>query len=266
MLEIQGDIGAYFSGGPIVIKQCNIVVEQPKVKDVMIFGENTFFTILEMLSDIDKFFEKIKDENPDFANINSYQLLMEFLQHPESMELRSDILSFLSLICPMYDNIKIEKNTIRFLMYDEDQKKDMVRGMINPMNQEEFGRTLQELFSAKNAVVDDRFDYNINKNNPKAVALEKKLRQAREKVERLKHKQRENKGSPSVLSVGLGQNLEDFLNLTLFQLFNLFHRWVLKRQSDIYEQGVTLNPWVSKEDIDEDNAPRDWTEDFYNNN
>ena len=275
MLEIKGDIGAYFSGGQVVVKSCNIIIQPPKVKDVLIFGETTFFTLVEMLSDPDKLFNQVVEEHPEFAETAPFQMLIEFLQHPESHELQSDLLNFLYFICPDYDKVQIDKTGIKFLQFDEDQNKDVIKGMVNQFSCEGFGTTLKELFSIENAVSNDKFDYNIDKNNAKAVALVKQFEEGRKKVERLKRKNRgEEEDSnrsiltniASILSVALNQTPDNILNLTLFQMFNIFHRWLLKRQYDIYEQGVLLNPWASKDDIDEDNVPKEWTQDFYDKN
>ena len=270
MLEVKGDIGAYFSGGPIVIQGCNVVVEQPKVKDILMFGETSFFTALEILSNIDKFADTIKEDNPEFAEINSFQMLIEILQHPEFDFLRQELFMFFSLITPQY-TIKFDKTGIKFLVYDEDQDKDITRGMVNQMTYSQFSETLRELFSSETAIISNNLDYHVDANNKQAVALEKKLREGREKVARLKGEQRKSSEKASllanmcsVLAVGLGQKVTDFLELTPFQLYNTFHRWLLKRQYDMYEQGVLLNPWASSDDIKEEDIPKEWTGDFYN--
>ena len=270
MIEVKGDIGVYISGGPVVVSDCNIVVEQPKVKDVLIFGETNFFTALELLSNTDKFFESLKEENPQFKDLNTFQMLLEFLQIDESRQLKEDLIIFFSLICPSY-SIKFDKNGIKFLVYDEEQKKDLVRGMLNQMTYKNFGETIKEMFSAETALPSDGLDYNVDENNPQAVALAKQLRAGREKAARFKGERSKNKEKASVignmcsiLSVAFGQTIDVFLNLTLFQLFNTFHRWTLKRQYDMYEQGILLNPWVNKDDVKEESIPKDWTEDFYN--
>lgn len=270
MIEVKGDIGVYLSGGPTVVPNCNIVVEQPKVKDILIFGETNFFTMLELFSNIDKFFEPLKEENPQFAELNTFQMLLEFLQVPESKQLKDDLIIFFSLICPLY-TIQFDKTGIKFLVHDEEKNKDLVRGMLNQMTYKDFGQTIKELFSAETALASDGLDYNVDENNPQAVALAKQLREGREKAARFKGERSHTKEKSSVignmcsiLSVAFGQTIDAFLNLTLFQLFNTFHRWTLKRQYDMYEQGVLLNPWVSKDDIKEDDVPKDWTSDFYN--
>lgn len=270
MIEVKGDIGTYLAGGQVAVKSCNIIIEPPKVRDVLIFGETSFLTALELFSNTDKFFEPIKEENPEFAELSSFQMLLEFLQHPQSKELRDDLQVFFSLICPQYE-VEFDNRGIKFLMFDEQQQKKFTRGMINQMTCEEFGEVIKELFSAETALASDGLDYNVDKNNPQAVALEKKLREGREKAARFKGERSHSKEKTSIignmcsiLSVAFGQTIDAFLNLTLFQLFNTFHRWTLKRQYDMYEQGVLLNPWVSKDDIKEDDVPKDWTADFYN--
>ncbi len=267
MLEIQGDIGVYLSGGQVVVKDCNIILEQPKIKDVLLFGENTFFSMLEMLSDIEKFFSQLKEEHSEFQEIASFQMFLELLQQPQAQSLREDLTIFFGLVCPQY-KIEFAKNGIKFLVYDEEQKKDVARGMLNQITQESFGTTVKELFSAESAIVANNLDYNIDKNNPKAVALEKKLKEARAKVAKNKRQVGSSNKSIlgdmcSVLSIGLSQPITCFLELTPFQLYNMFHRYILKRQYDMYEQGVLLNPWASKDDIDEDSVPKDWTGNIY---
>lgn len=270
MLEVKGDIGAYFSGGPIVIQGCNVVVEQPKVKDILMFGETSFFTALEILSNIDKFADTIKEDNPEFSEINSFQMLIEILQHPEFDSLRQELYMFFSLVTPQY-TIKFDKTGIKFLVHDEEQDKDITRGMVNQMTYSQFSETLRELFSSETAIISNNLDYHVDANNKQAVALEKKLREGREKVARLKGEQRKSSEKASllanmcsVLAVGLGQKVTDFLELTPFQLYNTFHRWLLKRQYDMYEQGVLLNPWASSDDVKEEDIPKEWTGDFYN--
>lgn len=50
MAELQGDLGKYLSGMPVMVAGANVAISQPSIKDICAFGEDSFLMSVEFLS------------------------------------------------------------------------------------------------------------------------------------------------------------------------------------------------------------------------
>ena len=72
-MGIQGDknhLGLVLSGQPVLIQSANIFVTQPKIKDIVLFGEEDFLIAVQMLIKMEQFTKMIKEGNADFVHID----------------------------------------------------------------------------------------------------------------------------------------------------------------------------------------------------
>ena len=256
-MGVQGDLAKLLAGLPIEVPGVNIAITQPSVKDIAAFGEDDFFMGLQMLIKAESVIAPIKEGNPQLAMLDTFQLLVVGMN--QDVHMRLLIENFLNFIMPDYE-IQLAPGSINFKFPEVNQ----VVGQLNPMNFESFQQTLQSCFLPLNLDADDTPEYNPV--NEQAAAIAEKLRKGAEKVKKLKAM--ENDKDPvrsllanyaSVLSIGLGIDVNVILNYTLFQLFDGFRRYTTKMQFDLYQK-VSTTPMM---DTSKMKVPDDWLSNIY---
>lgn len=257
-MEYQGDIGLYLSGCQVPIKMCGIYLTQPKIRQIVQFGESDFFSMVQILSDIKKFTAPIKEGNSMLSQRSDFQIFIGVLMADETSQVRRMFDSFMELCFGSFI-VNITKKSINFKI-DEDGPNI---GQINPFNLKEFSKTIKEVFlpSEKN---NEEVEYNIDENNQAAVRLRNRIMENRRKREKAAQEQQ---GMPSsifaqyvsVLSIGMGIDINIFYDYTPFQLYDAFSRYIAKMSYDTY-QSIVTTPFVDSSKID----PVDnWVVDIY---
>lgn len=172
-MRLKGEkIGLYLSGQPIQIKSCNIALTQPRIKDVVMFGEDDFLIAANILGHTDNITKQLREGNSQLEPFNDFQLLLVVLR--EEPNVRKTILNFLQLIFPNYD-IKIEDASIDFFVTQEEQ--EIIVGQIQPFNFEEVQQVINDLFEPKTG--NDEPEYNPA--NEKAEEIARKIKEGRER-------------------------------------------------------------------------------------
>lgn len=253
-MKYEGDIGLYLSGCAVPVKECNVLLHQPKVRDVAMFGEGIFFSACQMLSDIPNFVKDIKQGNSELKDRNDFQIFVEVL-NVEQTGLFTAIEPFFSLCCPDFD-VRPKKKSIDF------EREGNVVGRLTQMNYTSFSRTVRELYLPRTD--DEEPEYNYDKNNKAAVALAEKIKKNREKLKKATSSDSNSVGSvlafyTSCLSLGMGMNVNTFYDYTLFQLYDAFSRYMAKAESDQFRQ-IQLMPFADTSDME---APETWMRNLY---
>lgn len=253
-MVIQGDIGLYLSGAQVRIKTCGIIINQPKVKDIVLFGETDFLSAVKILSDVPAYAKTIKEGKTVLENTPDFQVLLETMRVQDS-ELTRVLSGFFELCCPMFD-IEVAKKSLNFRIKDDETKA--VRGQINQINYKEFSKTLEELFLP--AVPKER-EYNTKSAYGKRLA--EKMKRNREKLAKATGEADSNLSMfglyTSILSVGLGMDINILYNYTPFQLYDAFKRFTVKIQYDTYRELITI-PFADTSSI----TPADnWIDNIY---
>lgn len=249
-MALQGDLGAYLSGGPVYVQDCNIAVIPPSVKSIMIFGEEKFLMATQLFTKTDMFLRDVRQGNSELAKFNDFQLLLVILnEEAKSKRLVED---YFELVFPDYQ-IEMTDSSIDY------KKDDRVVGRVNPFNFERLQVTLDELF---NPYKDKKEEYNPG--NDKAAEIAAKLKKGKEKIAALKGKGKGEETSMfatylSVLAVGMSVNINMLLEYTPFQLYDTFNRYFAKVESDIY-QSISLQPFADTSKIE---APENWYRNLY---
>lgn len=257
-MEYQGNIGLYLSGCQIPIRSCGIFLTQPKVREIVQFGEDDFFATVNILNDIKSFVDGVREGNSVLANKSDFQIFIGVLKADETSKIRQMFDSFMRLC---FENfvIDITKKSINF----RDDSDGPVIGQINPFNIREFSNTIKEVF-VPYGKKEEEIEYNIDENNQAAVRLRNKILANRKKRERAMQKQSSPGTSVfaqyiSILSIGLGMDVNVFYDYTPFQLYDAFLRYTSKINYDTY-QSIITTPFVDTSKIDEvDN----WLGDIY---
>lgn len=255
-MSIRGDkrkIGLILSGQPIFIPEINIYITQPKIKDIVLFGEDDFFTTVQLLVDMEKFTSMVKEGNSDLNIISDFQLLLITIE--EDLTVKRMIQNLFNLIFPDYE-VKITENSIDFLLQEDQQ----IIGKIHPFNFEFFQNALNDAFIPQGS---NEAEPDYNPVNEAAAKIAEKIKQGREKV----HAQKAAvEGVHSIfadycstLSIGMHMDVNIFFNYTSFQLYDAYRRFFEKEQSDFYMR-VSSMPMMDTSKME---VPSPWQRNLY---
>lgn len=254
-MAIKGDIkqvGLYLSGAPIPIPDCNIILTQPKVRDVVMFGEDEFLVITNILAHPENLTKEVREGNSQLEIISDFQLLMMILKNEPLI--KSSVDKLFELIFPDYE-IKFDDSSILFLIEEEEGKKKPC-GRITPFNFEFLSNIINDLFEPQNEQ-----DKDYNPVNQKAAEIAAKIKRGREKVA---HQRDEGAHSlfgryTSILAIGMQMDVNIFYNYTPFQLYDAFNRYFAKVSSDFYSK-VATTPLM---DVSKMEEPDEWFRTLY---
>lgn len=254
-MEFKGDktkVGLYLSGQQVEIPGANIFITQPTIKQIVNFGEDDFLIATNLLIRTEKLIEQIKKGNSQLEMYSDFQLFMIVLKEDKSV--KELFQKLFELIFPDY-RINIQDFGINFLV-EEDEKSILV-GQIHPYNFEDFKILISDLFSAHS--LNEEEEREFNPVNDAAAAIAKKLQRGREKRAQQRGPQSLFGIYCSVLSIGLGLDVNIFFNYTPFQLFDAYNRYMSKQQSDFYLRVSTM-PFM---DVSKMEQPKDWGRNLY---
>ena len=251
----KAKLGLILSGQPLIIEDVNIFVTQPKIKDIVLFGEDEFLTTTQMLTNIEQFSNMVKQGNSELNMISDFQLLLIMIE--EDFTIKKMVKDLFSLIFPEY-KVKITESSIDFFIKDEDSSK--IIGRITPFNFENFQITLNDAFIPQ---VDNEREPDYNPVNDAAQKIADKIKRGRQKV----HAQKAVKeGSYSMfadycstLSIGMCMDINIFFSYTPFQLYDAYRRFFSKEQSDFYMR-VSSMPLMDTSKIE---TPPEWNRNLY---
>lgn len=207
---------ALMSGIDIPIPECQVVVHQPKIKEIALIGETDFFMGIQTLC-INK--NMITQGETLLENTNNFQIFMTVMQEKETLDKKEAIQQLFPLIFPKQQLILTPRSIIL--------KDDNGSVAIDESNFEIFQEVIREIFCTTSGPMETQ---TFNPGSKKAKEIADKLMKARQRVAEQKN---EGKGSIfaqylSILTVGLNSmSIEDCLNLTMYQLFDLVERYML---------------------------------------
>lgn len=215
------------SGEDIPFLGARTVIHQPKLKEIALIGEMSFFVGSQFLM-FNKNYLADQDKT-SLENKSNFEIFMAIMNSGEHFENKEKALLLLSLLFPQYD-ILLERNKIVLQSRENEEE----RTFIEEENFEEFQEIINNMFILNS-------DDNKKAYDP-ADALAKKIA---EKIQKGKQKAAGKKNVDtedihifdryiSILSVGLQKNVNDLVNYTVYQIKTEFKRYQLKLSSDIY--------------------------------
>ena len=206
---------ALISGTDIPVPECQIVIHQPKIKEIALIGEKDFFTGAQCLC-VNK--SLLGQDETVLANINNFQIFMTIMSEEETRDKSMAVKSLFTILFPQYQIIFTPQSIL--------MKMENETIIIDENNFEALQEVLKDVFCLSSGMNQDVF----NPQTKKAKEIAEKLMRGRERIAAEKGKEN---GSAlvqyvSVLTVGIGSmSLQDALNLTLYQLFDLIQRYTL---------------------------------------
>ena len=210
------------TGIDLPIPDLQTTIHQPKIKEIAFVGEKDFFLGVQCLC-IDK--NVIANQGESLlVNTNNFQIFMTMMKEKEMVEKKDSVINVLSLVFPKYRTLFTPRSII--LQGD-------TQIMIDDSNFEILQEYLKEIFCFKSSMSQD---LGFNPANETAKKIADKLMRGRQRVAELNGSADASIFSQylSMLTVGLdSMSLQDLMDLTMFQLFDLVERYQLYINWDI---------------------------------
>lgn len=256
MIE-RNEIALYLSGQPVLVKECSLLLTQPTIKQIVLFGEDEFLQGVQIIANYKAYAKMVRnaqDESVDLSSYSDFQIFMIIL-HQEAA-IQKSVKIFFQLVCPDYD-VTFSEYMIGFSVKDDESHATIAA--INPFTFDRFAEVVKNLYSMKN---EKEIEYNPG--NDKAKAIRDRIIEGRRRVAAQKQltdgKNTSLYGSyASILSIGLSIDINTIYNYTPFQLYDSVLRYYAKMSWDFYQRVSTM-PLMDTSKME---VPEDWGRNFY---
>ena len=214
---------ALMCGSDIPLPFLQISLHQPRIKEIALIGESSFFIGVQCLNIDSK--SLIDQDKTILQDTNNFQIFMTIMLEKEARDKKEATSQLLSLLFPNYQIMF----TPRALIF----QKDGFSTMIDTNNFEQLQEVLKQVFCVSNS---NNQQMGFNPANAKAKEIADKIMRGRKRVAELNGSANASIFSQylSILTVGLSSmSLQDLMNLTMFQLYDLVERYQLYISWDI---------------------------------
>ena len=198
------------------VPECQLVIHQPRIKEIALIGEADFFQGVQCLCLNKSMF--VKDESL-LSDTNNFQIFMTIMSEKEAADKKFSVQQVCALLFPKNKVIFTPRSII--LTGGEQQI------MIDETNFEFLQAALTDICCLKTGPMDQQ---SFNPANSKAKEIAEKLMRGRQRVAAQKGETNVSIFSQylSILTVGLGSmSMQDCIDLTMFQLYDLVERYML---------------------------------------
>ena len=213
---------ALMCGTDIPVPDCQIIIHQPRIKEIALIGEQDFFAAIQCLC-IDK--NILLQGNSLLQATDNFQIFMTIMNEKEAVEKKHSVQSLFSILFPNY---RIFFTPRAIVIQKED---DSV--LIDENNFQIFQDYLKEIFCFNSNA---KKEQSFNPANKKAQEIAEKIMKGRKRVSELKGEDKISIFSQylSILTVGLNtMSLQDCMDLTMYQIYDLIERYQLYINWDI---------------------------------
>ena len=198
------------------VPECQIVLHQPRIKEIALIGESDFFSGVQCLCLNKSMF--VKDES-DLSNVNNFQIFMTIMSEKEAADKKAAVQQVCTLMFP--------KNKVLFT-----PRSMLITGgeqsiQIDETNFEFLQAAISNVCCLKTGPMDQQ---SFNPADAKAREIAEKLMRGRQRVAAQKGTSNTSIFSQylSILTVGLNSmSFQDCMDLTMYQLYDLVERYSL---------------------------------------
>ena len=198
------------------VPECQLVIHQPRIKEIALIGESDFFSGIQCLCLNKSMF--VKDESL-LADKNNFQIFMTIKSEKEAADKKFAVQQVCTLLFPKYKVMFTPRSVLL--------SGDNGSVMIDESNFEFLQSALTNICCLKTGPMDQQ---SFNPANSKAREIAEKLMRGRQRVAAQTGENNISIFSQylSILTVGLGSmSLQDAMDLTMFQLYDLVERYML---------------------------------------
>lgn len=207
---------ALMCGTDIPVPECQLVVHQPRIKEISYIGEGDFFSGIQCLCLNKSMF--IKDETV-LADTNNFQIFMTIMSEKEAADKKFAVQQVCTLLFPDYKAVFTPRS---ILLNKEGQSL-----MIDESNFEYLQETVSDICCLKTGPMDQT---TFNPADKKAQEIAEKLMRGRQRVAAQKGQSNTSVFTQylSILTIGSSSmSLSELTNLTMYQLYDLVERYML---------------------------------------
>ena len=207
---------ALMCGIDIPIPECQLIIHQPSIREIAYLGEQDFFIGVQTLC-INK--KMMIQDKALLDTTNNFQIFMTIMSEKETADKKEAVQQVLTLFFP-----ECKANfTPRSLIFSK--QGSMIT--VDENNFEFLQNAISDICCLKTGGGDQK---NFNPANEKAAEIARKLMRGRQIVAEQKGETNISIFSQylSILTVGLySMSLQDLMDLTMFQLYDLIERYML---------------------------------------
>lgn len=213
---------ALITGTDIPIPECQLIIKQPRIKDISYLGETDFFIGVQTLS-INKSMVKVEDKSV-LDQINNFQVFMTVINEKEMQDKRKKVESVFQLF-----GLGKPSYTPQSLILTDNNNETH---LIDANNFDYLQNAIKLITCAKEGPMDQQA---FNPADETARQIAEKLMRGRQRVAAQKGSSTSSAFSRylSVLTVGLHIPLQQLVECTMFQLYDLMERYVLHINWDL---------------------------------
>ena len=204
------------------VPECQLNIHQPKIKEIALIGEQDFFSGVQCLCLHKSMF--VKDESL-LSDTNNFQIFMTIMSEKETVDKKEAVQQVCLLLFPDY---KVMFTPRSMLFSGKGQTIQIDENNFEPLQY-----AISSICCMKNGPMDQQ---SFNPANKKAREIAEKLMRGRQRVAAEKGQSNVSVFTQylSILTVGINSmSLEDLMNLTMFQLYDLIERYMLYVNWDI---------------------------------
>ena len=198
------------------VPECSLVVHQPRIKEIAYVGETDFFSGIQCLCLNKTMF--VKDESL-LATTNNFQIFMTIMSEKEAIDKKFAVQQVCTLLFP--------KHKVLFTPRSMILSGEGSSVQIDENNFEYLQEAISNICCLKTGPMDQQ---SFNPADEKAREIAEKLMRGRQRVAAQKGQTNVSVFSQylSILTVGLeSMSLQDAMDLTMFQLYDLVERYML---------------------------------------
>ena len=199
------------------VPECQLVIHQPRIKEIAYIGEADFFSGIQCLCLNKSMF--VKDESL-LESTSNFQIFMTIMSEKEAADKKAAVQQVCTLLFPGY-NILFTPRTVLLM------GKDNVSIQIDENNFQYLQEAITNICCLKTGPMDQQA---FNPADAKAREIAEKLMRGRQRVAAQKGESNTSIFSQylSTLTVGLSSmSMQDTMDLTMFQLYDLVERYML---------------------------------------
>lgn len=213
---------AMMCGTDLPVPECQLVIHQPRIKEIALLGEQDFFIGAQCLTLNKSMF--ITEDKDVLSNTNNFQIFMMVMNEKEAKDKKTATIQVLQLLLPSFKILF----TPRSLVLNGDSKNIT----IDENNFEYFQDILKLVFCTKNGPMDQQ---SFNPSGDKAREIAEKLMKGRARIAAEKGEINASVFSQylSILTIATSMQLQNLMDLTMFQLYDLVERYNLYITWDI---------------------------------
>lgn len=213
---------ALMTGTDIPIPECQLIIKQPRIKDISFLGETDFFIGVQTLS-INKSMVVVEDKSV-LDQINNFQVFMTVINEKEMQDKRKKV----EAVFQLFGLGKPSYTPQSLILTDNNNETHL----IDANNFDYLQNAIKLVTCAQNGPMDQQA---FNPSDDAARKIAEKLMRGRQRVAAQKGSSTSSAFSRylSVLTVGLHIPLQQLAECTMFQLYDLMERYVLHINWDL---------------------------------